>query len=64
VGTSDRIPSETDRPARWRALAAETLDLARALTDPEARDAMLLIAEKYMELAERAERRGKEDPSE
>jgi hypothetical protein len=25
---------------------------------------MLLIAEKYMELAERAERRGKEDPSE
>ena len=56
------MPSQTDRPAWWRALAAEALGLAQELTDQEAKDAMLLIAEKYLELAERTERRGKRDP--
>jgi len=42
---------------RWRALAAEALGLVQELTDPTAKDAMLLIAERYMQLAERAEQR-------
>ncbi len=58
------MPSEVDRPARWRALAAESLGLAQDLTDPAAKELMLLIAEKYVQLAERAEQRGKDDRSE
>ena len=58
------MPSEPDRPARWRALAAEALCLAQELTDPAAKETMLLIAEKYMVLAERAKRRSKEDRTE
>jgi hypothetical protein len=45
---------------RWRALAAEALDIAKQLTDPIAKQAMIAIAEKYMELAERAEGRSRE----
>lgn len=51
----------TDLSARWRALAAEALDVARQLTDPVAKQIMLAIAEKYRELAERAEGRGETD---
>lgn len=57
------MPSENDRPARWRALAAEALDVATQLTDPVAKEIMLAIAEKYVELAERAEKRGENDDS-
>jgi hypothetical protein len=53
----------TDLSARWRALAAEALDVARQLTDPLAKQIMLAIAEKYIELAERAERQGEKDNS-
>jgi len=44
---------------RWRELAAEALGLVQELTDPAAKEAMLLIAERYMQLAERAEQRRK-----
>jgi hypothetical protein len=54
------MPPETDRPARWRALGAEALEVAQQLTDPDARQVMLAIAEKYMELAERADKRRSE----
>jgi hypothetical protein len=54
---------ETDLPVRWRALAAEALDIAQQLTDPVAKQIMLAIAEKYRELAERAEGRGEKDNS-
>lgn len=57
------MPPETDRPAWWRALAAEALAVAEEMTDPAARQIMLAIAEKYMELAERAEKlRDKDNP--
>jgi hypothetical protein len=49
---------ETDRAEWWRSLAAEALDLAKVLTDPAAKQVMLAIVEKYVELAERAEERG------
>ena len=45
---------------RWRDLEAEALDLARAMTDPEARRYMLFLAESYRLLAERAEVRKKQ----
>jgi hypothetical protein len=51
------MPPETDRPAQWRALGAEALAVAKQLTDPDARQIMLEIAEKYREMAERAEKR-------
>ena len=57
------MPPEIDRPARWRALAAEALDVAQQLTDPVAKQVMLAIAEKYAELAERAEKRDKKADS-
>jgi hypothetical protein len=47
------MPSDTDSSARWRALAAEALAISQELTYPAAKRAMLEIAEKYMELAER-----------
>jgi hypothetical protein len=53
----------TELSARWRALAAEALDVARQLTDPMAKQIMLAIAEKYRELAERAEEQGEKGSS-
>jgi hypothetical protein len=49
--------SPTDRVEYWRSLAAEALDLAKQLTDTTAKQMMLAIAEKYTELARRAEER-------
>ena len=54
------MSSEVNSPERWRALAAEVLDIAKELTVPLAKQVMIAIAEKYVQLAERAERRGKE----
>jgi hypothetical protein len=62
-GVTETMPADQG-PERWRVLAAEALALAKQLTDPTAREAMLVITEKYIELAERAERRRKEDRSE
>jgi hypothetical protein len=55
------MPSEIDCPGRWRALAAEALDVAKQLSDPLAKQTMLAIAEKYKELAERADERREKD---
>ena len=55
------VSSEINSMERWRALAAEALDIAKQLTDPTAKQAMIAIAEKYMELAERAEGRSREN---
>ena len=55
------MPSESDSPGRWRALAAEAFEVARLLTDPVAKKIMLVIAEKYAHLAERAEKRRDKD---
>jgi hypothetical protein len=51
------MPPEADRPVRWRALAAEAFAVAEEMSDLVAKQIMLAIAEKYRELAERAERR-------
>lgn len=56
--------SRTDRAERWRSLAAEALDLAKQLTDPTAKQVMLAIAEKYTELAQRAEERSRNSKAE
>jgi hypothetical protein len=57
------MSSEINSSERWRALAAEALDIAKQLTDPIAKQVMIAIVEKYAELAERAENRNKErDP--
>ena len=53
------MPSDLDRPERWRALAAEALDVAQQLTDPTANRIMIAIAEAYLRLARRAEERDK-----
>jgi hypothetical protein len=44
---------------RWRQLASEALDVARAMTDPQARRYMRFLSESYRLLAERAELRKK-----
>jgi hypothetical protein len=60
-GKRNKMPSESDSPERWRALAAEAFEVARQLTDPVAKKIMLVIAEKYGHLAERAEKRRDKD---
>ena len=49
---------EHDRPCRWWALAAEVRTVADEMTDAEARQIMLKIAECYERLARRALRGG------
>jgi hypothetical protein len=51
------MPSDADCVDRWRQLAAEAVSVARGLTDPEARKAMLDIAGAYEFLAQRLEER-------
>jgi hypothetical protein len=48
---------------RWRALAAEALDVAAQMTDPDARTIMLDIAHGYLRLAEHLEARERNKPS-
>ena len=45
--------------ARWRKLAAEMLEAAQEMTDPEARAVMLDIAERYGKLARYSEARSR-----
>jgi hypothetical protein len=40
---------------RWRTLAVETFAAAQAMADPESKQVLLLIAEAYERLAERAQ---------
>jgi hypothetical protein len=59
------MPSaDLDRPERWRALAAEALEVAAQLTDPTANRIMIAIAEAYLRLAGRAEERNSPEKSE
>ena len=51
------MPSDPDRVDRWRQLAAEAVDAARDLTDPEARKVLIDIAAAYASLAQRLEER-------
>jgi hypothetical protein len=43
--------------ARWRLLAEEAVEIARTMSNPDARRHMLFISEGYQLLAERAEER-------
>ena len=57
------MPPEIDAEERWRALAAETRNLAETMADSQSRMIMLSIASAYDRLAERArarKNRGKE----
>jgi hypothetical protein len=58
------MPSDLDRPERWRALAAEALEIAKQLTDPVTNRIMVKIAEAYLRLAQRADERNNPDKSE
>lgn len=58
------MPSDLDRPERWRALAAEALEGAKQLTDPTAHRVMIAIAEAYLRLAQRVEERNNREKSE
>jgi hypothetical protein len=53
------MPPDQDNPSRWWALAAEARAVAGEMTDPQARQIMLRIAEGYERLARRAEARNK-----
>jgi hypothetical protein len=53
-GGSD-MPPDQDNPSRWWALAAEARAVSAEMTDPQARQIMLKIAEGYERLARRAE---------
>jgi hypothetical protein len=53
------MPLTGDAASRWRALAEEARSVAAEMTDPEARQSMLQIAEGYERLARYAEARAK-----
>jgi hypothetical protein len=48
------VPLLYNDPEHWRKRAEEARELARKMTDPEGRDSMLEIADKYDRLAARA----------
>ena len=55
-GDGETVPSDTEDAAdRWRALASEARARAAEMSDPEAKQIMLSIAEGYERLARRAE---------
>jgi hypothetical protein len=56
------MPSFADDPAHWRKRADEARAMAEQMTDRDARQMMLGIAEDYEKLAKRAEERLKSSP--
>ena len=50
------MPSGNDEAVRWLALAAWARATAEEMTDPDAREVTIKIAEGYEELARRAEK--------
>jgi hypothetical protein len=55
------MPTDNADPAaRWRALANDARAVAQQTSDPEARRSLLLIAQSYDRLAERAEAKARE----
>jgi hypothetical protein len=53
------MPLSGDDASRWRALAEEVRSVAAEMTEPDARQTMLRIAEGYERLARYAEARRK-----
>jgi hypothetical protein len=51
------MPPLYNDPEHWRKRADEARDIAWKMTDPEGKAAMLEIADKYAQLAERAIKR-------
>ena len=58
-GKQPVMASNRDNPSLWWALAVEAREVAAEMTDPQARQIMLKIAEGYERLARRAEARKK-----
>ena len=57
------MSNDVEPAARWRQLAAEALEAAGEMTDPEARAVMLDIVSRYERLAQYAEARAsRKDP--
>ena len=56
------MPSFADDPAHWRKRADEARAMAEQMTDRDAKQMMLGIAEDYEKLAKRAEERLKSSP--
>ena len=56
------MPSFADDPAHWRKRADEARAMAEQMTDRDAKQMMLGIAEDYEKLAKRAEQRSKSLP--
>ncbi len=56
------MPSFADDPANWRQRADEARAMAEQMTDRDAKQMMLGIAEDYEKLAKRAEERLKSSP--
>ncbi len=56
------MPSFADDPAHWRQRADEARAMAEQMTDRDAKQMMLGIAEDYEKLAKRAEERLKSSP--
>ncbi len=56
------MPSFADDPAHWRQRADEARAMAEQMTDRDARQMMLGIAEDYEKLAKRTEERLKSSP--
>ena len=52
------MPFAFGTPQFWRVRAAEARAIAREIADPDAARAMLDIAERYEQIAERAEKKG------
>jgi hypothetical protein len=59
VAGSGDVPSNLDNAERWRKLAEEARAVAEQLTDLDAKQIMLRIAEGYELLTRRAEARKK-----
>lgn len=51
------MSNDVEPAARWRQLAAETMEAAADMTDPEAKAIMLDVASRYERLAQYAEAR-------
>lgn len=55
------MPSLLSNAKHWLQRAQETRRLAESISDPEAKQTLLKIAEEYERLAQRAASRGKDD---
>ena len=56
-GIAPPDPSKINDPRHWRDRADQAHAIAAAMTDPEAKEAMLRVAQEYERLAQHAEER-------